>query len=189
MLDVTQKAEQIPIQDTSDGSTSWFDMHHEEGLAFDRHGNLLEHLICGPDSETIHFSVKAAQAAADGGMIMHSHPVPGTSFSAVDLATVATNRSRRGMVVVATTSHPVGGVYRPVRYILDTRHRAKPESAPSRQQIERSWDEEFLRVGRELRNSDTGELGYEEGNALYMHMIMARLCRRYDVEYQREVLK
>lgn len=188
ILAVARDLENTPILDTGDGSTSWFDMKHEEGLAVARWGYVVEHVVSGKNTHRIVYSVEAARLAGDGGLILHSHPAPGTSFSAVDLAIVISNKSERGMVMVATTSHPVGGVMRRVRYILDSRGRVKLGVDASRKDVEQNWDRVLVQVARELRDSDTGELSEDEGNAAFMHRIMERLCRAHGVEYRREVL-
>ncbi len=189
LLDIARRLEQTPLKDTCDGSTSWFDMHHEEGLAVDRWGRVVQHMVAGQDKLRMVFDARATKAARDGGLMMHSHPVPGTTFSVEDLIPLVVMPTGRGMLMVVTTSHPLVGVMRRVRYILDSRESRYTLITASRVEVEARWDRELIDIGKILIDEDDGTLSIAEGNALHMHRIMDRLCKFYGIAYRREILE
>jgi hypothetical protein len=179
--------EQTPLKFARDGSANWFEMYHEEGLAVDRWGRIVEHAVAGKDPDRLIFSASAVRAASDGGIIMHSHPRPGTSFSLADLAAITLNPDGHGIVLAVTTMHPVGGIMRHVRYTIDARECVQP--LPAHQQIGEWWDQEFDAAGVELYLAHARVIEVEEAYALHMHRVVERISLRLRVVYRREIVR
>ena len=95
------------ILDTSDGSTSIYDMKHEEGFAITPDGQIFSHVRGGKDEVSI-----PRVYDARGGIVFHTHPIhdlpgglkSGVSFSPEDLL----HGLSLGTMEVITTSNGRG---------------------------------------------------------------------------------
>lgn len=191
VLAIAREIADGPILDTSDGSRSWYEMNHEEGVLIGADGSILLRVRARPEEpDAVRFPVSLLLKAVDGGAVIHSHTFPyGASFSASDLVPLLCwSRSEVGGVAVVTTSHVIDGSRRRVRYIVDTRGRPELPVSVTNLELAAMWNDHERVVWYRFRNyfDDPDEVG--SIYALTLHEIVARLCASLGVRYHREVL-
>jgi len=191
-MDAARRMDQTPLLDTSDGSSSWYHMNHEEGLLIDSNGTVLEHVRSGNDPDRITYDTSILGEALNGGLVMHSHPCDfGGSFSGSDLElALCKSKSQDGMLVVVTTRHPIDDEFHDVRYTVDTRERAKLPVGLSRKELDGMWDRYGAATVRDLAAfaADTS-ISSEELYAEYTHRTVECVCNEVGVKYIREIVK
>jgi hypothetical protein len=192
LMDAARRLDQTPLLDTSDGSSSWYHINHEEGILTDSNGTVLEHVRSGDDPDRIAYDSRALDEALNGGLVMHSHPREfGGSFSGADLEfALCDSNSSRGMLLVVTTRHPIGDKLHDVRYTVDTRERAKLPVGLTRRELEAMWNRHSTEVVDNLSSlADDSSVSSEELYAEHFHRVVQNVCDEVGVNYHREIVK
>jgi hypothetical protein len=194
LLAIAREWESVPPLDPSDGSSSWFEMSHEEALVLDRQGQMVARIR---ESEgRIIYPATVVSDLTHGGLSMHSQPThDASSFGFTDVATLLFYAaSDEGMAMVVTTSHPVDGSMCRVRYTMDTRglafSRLMDPVQGSRPAFEHAWERYATATAEQLDTLSVirPELSSEELYALYYHGIVQRVAEVHGFVYRREVL-
>lgn len=192
LIAAAARLDKLPLLDTSDGSKSWYQMNHEEGVLTDADGTVLEHVRGESDVDSVGFSKRSLAKARDGGMIKHAHTLEqATSFGDQDLAqALCDNKTTRGMVLVVTAQHPIDGKMRKVRYTVDTRQRAELPIRISRTELREAWNRYDAEVTQDMKALvKTGRYSDQELFAEHIHRVVERVCGETDVRYFREVVE
>ena len=188
-----ERLDKLPLLDRSDGSKSWYQMNHEEGVLTDADGTILEHVRSEEDGPgKINYDPRSLRAALDGGLIMHSHVQEvGCSFGDVDLSlALCSSKSSKGVLMVVSANHPIDDKWHDVRYTVDTRAMAKLPVGLPRKELEAIWNRHEVSAKTGLANlADDTNISNEELYAEQVHRTVKGVCDEIGVRYEREIVR